>query len=191
MRIRSFVVTAVAAATVLLGAATPASATTASATGQPFARQAVAAKLTPEQAKALRTKVDGYLKTFGGRQVSLNEIELDGGHLRVVVPGESQPRDLSSGSGSGILASPCGGGLYTGWFCAYSGSSFTGDQLNWYNCVSYGMPWGTTGSWKNNQYMGTRARFYNGAGGIYQTTPGAYSYSSSYSWLPIYRIRPC
>jgi hypothetical protein len=186
--IRTLALTAVAAAAVLFGTATPASA--APATGTPFARQAAAAHLSPAQTRAVQAKVDGYLAKVGGRQVALNEIAFDGGRLRVTLPGEAQPRDFATGTGQ-RTANPCSSVSYNGWFCAYSGTYYTGDQLNWYSCTSYIMPWSTTGSWKNNQSSGTRARFYSSTGALYYTTPGAYSSNVSYGWRPIYTVRPC
>jgi len=157
----------------------------------PYAAQAEAAGLTPAQTSALQARVSDYLNEMGGRQVALNEIAFDGGQLLVALPGEDQPRNFGSGSGTQVVESPCAVEMYNGWFCAFRYTGFQGDQLNWYYCGTYNMPWTGFGSWRNNQTRGTRARFLNASGAVIYTTPPAYSSSLSYNWGPVYRVRPC
>ncbi|GAA3100518.1 hypothetical protein [Streptosporangium carneum] len=186
MRVRTLA--AVAAATALFGVALPAEA--ASVSDQPFAEQARSAKLTTAQTTALQSKVDGYLKKVGGEQVALNEIGFPGGRLRVALPGEAHPRDFSSGDGTQFVTNPCSV-MNNGWFCSFPQPGFQGDDLSWYTCGTYNMPWVGNGSWMNNQTVGTQARFYNNAGNLHDTTPGAYSSSLTYSWTPVFKVKPC
>ncbi|MFJ2719390.1 hypothetical protein [Streptomyces sp. NPDC087437] len=158
-----------------------------------FAGQAKAAQLTNSQAAALRSKVDAYLKETGGKQIALNEIDLNGrGRVLVTLPGEDRPRDFTSNSGTLVAADPCiTGAWYNGYFCAYKGVDYTGDRIDMYYCQSYSIPWISQGSWINNQTYGTKARFYNGSGSLIYTTPGAWSGNNSYSWVGVYSVRPC
>ncbi|MFG1713876.1 hypothetical protein [Micromonospora sp. NPDC049203] len=156
-----------------------------------FASQARAGKLSERQAEALQGRVDVYLQKTGGKQISLNEIKLDNGVLRVAVPGEAHPRDFVNAPTSVALADRCLDGQNNGWFCAYSSTGFQGDTLQWYTCGTYNMPWTGYGSWRNNQTSGTVAKFINASGSVIYSTPGAYSSSLSYVWTPVYKVKPC
>jgi hypothetical protein len=206
MRIRMLVVAAVAAATALLGSTGPAGAAdapTAKAEAakaaqsanadQAFATQAKTARITNSQASALKSEVNRYLKKTGGKQVALNKIEVKGnGTLLVAIPGEAHPRDFASGNGARFAADPClTGAVYSGYFCVYSGTVYSGSYYYWYACGTRGMPWGGNGSWINDQTPGTRATFYNSSGGVYYTTPAPYSSNQSYNWTPVWNVKNC
>ncbi|MGW4825387.1 peptidase inhibitor family I36 protein [Streptomyces sp. NPDC004227] len=161
---------------------------------QAFAGQAKAAKLTNGQAAALRSKVDAYLKKTGGKQIALNEIDLNGqGRVLVTLPGEERPRDFTSSTGTLAAADPCITDWYTGYFCAYKSENFKGDRIDMYYCQKYSIPWISQGSWRNNQTLNTspQARFYNGSGSVIYTTPKPYSSHASYSWVGVYSVKPC
>ncbi|WP_433349485.1 hypothetical protein [Micromonospora sp. CA-111912] len=131
--------------------------------------------------------MDAHLARSGGTQISINTIELAGvGELIEPLPGELYARRVSaSGDVSTMLS--C---LYL-YFCAFSGSYYTGSVIDMYNCSPYSIPWSSSGSWKNNQSSGTRAKFYNSSGGLLFTTPGASSEDAVYSWSPVYNVVPC
>ncbi|MEU1248878.1 hypothetical protein ACFYP0_03590 [Micromonospora arida] len=159
--------------------------------GNSFASQARAGKLSERQAETLQEKVDAYLQKTGGKQISLNEIEINNGKLKVALPGEAHPRDFVNAPTSVALASRCLDDQYNGWFCAFRSTGFSGDELEWYNCGTYNMPWTGYGSWRNNQTRGTVAKFINASGGVIYSTPGAYSSSLSYNWTPVFKVKPC
>lgn len=190
MRIRHVMTTTMAIGALAVGGlAAPAHA--ADSVRQPFAMQAKSARLTQAQTAALKSKVSGYLKKVGGKQIALNEISFPGGRLRVALPGEAHPRDFTSSAGTQFADSPCLDGMNNGWFCAFPQISFQGDDLSWFVCGTYNMPWFGHGSWRNNQTRGTRAQFLNGSGGVIFTTPGAYSASLDYIWTPVFKIKIC
>src|SRR5262245_15813256 len=86
-------------------AATPPARATAA---QPFAEQAETANLTQAQVTALQSDVDTYLKKLGGKQVALNQIDLNGeGTVLVALPGETHPRDFTSERGRAAAADRC------------------------------------------------------------------------------------
>jgi Peptidase inhibitor family I36 len=78
-----------------------------------------------------------------------------------------------------------------GYFCAYSGTNFTGSVIKMYECKSYTIPWSGNGSWINNQSTGTKAKMYGAGGNLIYTTPGAYSSDSSGDWTSVYNVRNC
>lgn len=175
MKLRSLVTLLAVSASCLLGLAGPAGATPAGPTAR-FTAQAEAAGLTAAQAHSLQSRVDQYLRTVGGTQVSANKIDLAGtGELVLAAPGLVTP------------AATC----YSGDMCVWSGQNFTGDFLSKYICSRFSIPWTTTGSWRNNQSSGTQARFYDVNGNLWYTTPGAPVYDTSYYWGPVYSIIPC
>ncbi|MCC5480987.1 peptidase inhibitor family I36 protein [Streptomyces sp. NPDC059680] len=133
------------------------------AAGLSFAAQAERAGLNSQQAKALQSKVDRYLKTMGGSQVSANEIDFKGGKLTVALPGEAHPRDFTSGAGRLAATDHCAH-YYdaNGYFCAYEGSNFTGDELQWSACgVIKNINFHHGGSWRNNQTRDQVATMYD------------------------------
>jgi hypothetical protein len=196
IRIRILLAAAVAATT-LVTVSTPAAA--APGVKQPFAAQAIAAHLTAGQTSALQAKVDEYLKVVGGQQVALNLIAFDGGQLWVAIPGEAHPRTLVSPATLSRVSpaaihvaayDPCNTYL-SGWFCAFSQTSFQGSELSWYYCGTYNMPWTGYGAWQNDQTQGTKAQFLDYSYGVRYTTAGAYSGSASENWTPVFHIKPC
>jgi hypothetical protein len=191
MRIHGLAASAAAAAALLLGLTVPAVAASGPA-AQPFAAQARAAHLSAAQTDALRAEVNRVIAATGGTQVALNEIDLNGrGDVLVAIPGESHPRNFSSPA-SAQVDHCTEGPVYSGYFCAYSGTSFQGSEIQMYYCQSYGIPWSGNGSWINDQTPGTTARFYNNAGTRIYTTPPPYSYNTNYSsWTNVHTIRPC
>ncbi|RCV53378.1 hypothetical protein [Marinitenerispora sediminis] len=162
---------------------------------QPFAWQAEAADLTRAQATALQSEVDTYLAELGGTQVALNQIDLDGaGAVLVALPGEAQPRDFTSEGGRAAAADRClNAAWYTGYFCAYQGTHYTGTRIDMWDCgkVMY-IPghWGR-GSWINNQSRGMRGYMYDNYDTTIYVTPGARSYHATGDWGPVGSMIPC
>lgn len=158
--------------------------------GVKFVAQARAAGLTAAQAHGLQVKADKYLGAFGkeASQVGPDKIVFGGASLLLAVPGEAQPRGLSS-SADRQMAISC---PYT-YFCAYSAQWFTGDaflleQCGWNTYI----PWSTTGSWKNNQTSGTQPWLYFWDGQSPWHMPGAYAeQASGVGWFPVDSIVPC
>jgi hypothetical protein len=177
--------TSIAMAVIGLASSGAASASPASTEVMVFADQARAAGLTTSQVATLQNEVDATLAETGGRQVAVNRIEFDGGAIQLAIPGEDTARDL---------AEPVGA-LHTcvyKFFCAYSAPNFTGSFMELYTCGTYGMPWASNGSWKNNQTTGVRAKFRDAYGDVIFTTPPAYSARpTNVNWTPVYYITNC
>ena len=185
MRLSRLLITAGLAATVILSGAATANAADVNAD---FAAQARSAGLATSQINTLQAKADEYLAEFGGRQVALNQIELDGATIRIALPGEAQPRKLSPA----LLDPHCdGGGADYRHFCAYRQTGFRGDHIDMYDCRSYRITWSGPGSWDNNQTMGTRARMYNSSGNLIFTTRPARSTDPNGNWTPVWSVRNC
>ncbi|MEU8582345.1 peptidase inhibitor family I36 protein [Streptomyces abikoensis] len=174
------------AATALAGSLIGATGTaSASGTQQDFATQAKKAGLSAPQGKELQNRVDGYLKTLGGKQVAANKIEIKGGSVLLALPGEERARDLS---GAKAKFADCDYGN----FCMFRGTYYTGDKLSLYYCKDYGLTnWVGNGSWWNRQTPGTQARLLGKGGGLVTITPGAESWEAVYNWDPIWTVRPC
>lgn len=126
--------------------------------------------------------------------MAANKVEFPGGVYTATVPGELSVRDLSV---KAMAANPpsdhClgqGQYAYNGWFCAYRSANFQGDELQWYNCGRYGMPWGGTGSWVNNQTQGTPAYLINSNLSVLVQS-FAYDSRSSYNWTPVWYVDVC
>lgn len=191
MRYRALVTSTITVALGLVVALTPAasaSALTAGAatTSQDFNAQARAAGLTAAEAEQLQQRVNTRLEQLGGKQVAANKIVYDtGGFLLLNLPGEKYAREL--GQPIGIQAS-C---TYT-YFCAWSGLDFTGEERAEFRCaVLIIIPWAGSGSWINNQTLGTRANFLRADKSVLSTSFGAPSWTSSFYWTPVFYIDVC
>jgi hypothetical protein len=177
----------VAMAVALLAAMTSPGTAHAAAGADEFARQTQAAGLTEGQAAELQARVNWYLKKMGGTQVAANEIVLDGdARVTVALPGESRARSLG-----GDVVALTGFGCPYYYFCAYKANYGAGDRITAYYCNKLvGMPWSTTGSFENNQTLGTLARLENLNYGVV-TYSYAYEKRYAYNWSPVYFIDPC
>jgi hypothetical protein len=157
-----------------------------------FAKQGRAAGLTAVQTSKLQAKADKYLSELGGTQVALNKIDLNGkASVFIALPGEDHPRELQSQYGAQATDVNCTGGADYLHFCAYSGSNFGGDQIDMYTCGRYFMPFGSGGSWDNNQTAGTQAAFYRQDNSLIHYTAGAHSLNLHADWLPVYWVVNC
>lgn len=181
---------ALAGAAVLTGASVG---TASAASGQlTFHQQAKAAGLSDAQASALQAEVNRDLAVMGGTQVAPNRIDLNGrGTVFVAVPGEAHPRDLSSASGIRPAYDPCaGGGADYHHMCAYSGTNYTGSEIDMYSCGVYGIPWYGAGSWDNNQTSGRDGAFYWGSRFLSSTGP-AESWDANGNWSVVSNVHNC
>jgi hypothetical protein len=125
-------------------------------------------------AARVQQKVDSYLaKHPTWRQVSPNKILMDGGSLTVAA-------STTSGATAALLA--CGNGH----LCIQDGY---GTLFDYYYCGYYDFYGAGDGTFNNNQYSGTTARFYNfdGTERWYNTAKD----SGTASWTPVWHIRPC
>jgi hypothetical protein len=165
----------------------------AAAADRGFVAQARAAGLSAEHAATLQAKVDDYLVKLGGRgrQVSPNQIDMNGAMLHVAVPGEERPRRLVRATRAEYDVVMCYRGAPYKWFCAYTEPYFYGDYIAMYDCVTVPIPYVTTGSWDNNQTPGTAPllTFTNGSQWV---MPAAYSnQKTGVNWFPVRTIKPC
>ncbi|MDX3752577.1 hypothetical protein [Streptomyces sp. AK08-02] len=179
---------AVAAAFLALSFSTgAASAGTTGAVG-PYASQAKQAGLTGTQTRGLQNEVDRYLAQTGGKQVAANVIDLGGKHLMfVALPGETHPRDMTSGA----LVNHCAPAVDYGYFCAYSGLNYTGSSIPMYSCARYRIPWTANGSWINNQTTGTVAHFLDDGGVSRWNDGGAFSADGDAPWYWVHWVKNC
>lgn len=194
--VRRTVVAAVVAATALTTALLPSTgAVAATSAGQTFSAQARAAHLSQAQTTALQAEVDRYVQQSGGRQVSLNKIDLNGtGTILVALPGEAHPRDFTAADATTLAADPCfGAKRNNGWFCAYSKSYFQGTRIDMFKCAAlYSVSqFSSGGSWINNQTVGQEARMYDRNFKLVYTTPGAHSYDLTGNWANVDYVQPC
>jgi|SRR5215471_10664074 len=77
------------------------------------------------------------------------------------------------------------------YFCAYSGTNFTGSVIPMLNCQLYTMPFAGEGSWVNNQTRGTRAEFLGSRGQLLNFTAPAPSQNASKNWTNVFFVKPC
>jgi hypothetical protein len=181
---RSMVVVGLMAVPVLAAAGTANASAELGNTPRVFAVQVRDAGLDLQQARVLQLQIDAYLARVGGTQVAANEIRYGGGaSLILPLPGETRARSLAAGR----VAEPTGCPFQ--YLCAYQYEGFAGGEIHAFYCgVLVSMPWGSVGSWRNNQTSGTVGTFY---GGNPSSTGPAYSSSGSYNWLPVSHIRAC
>ncbi|MFI6288956.1 hypothetical protein ACIBCM_30140 [Streptomyces sp. NPDC051018] len=159
---------------------------------QGFTAEALAAGLTQGEATALQAEVDRRRAELGGTQITPNVVDLGNRvTLRVAIPGERHPRDLSGGRAA---ASPhCGvWGADHRYFCAFSGPDFSGSEIAMYTCANYSIPgsWGA-GSWHNNQTRGTTSRMYNSRNQVIFITDPAPDWDTRGNWRPVAKVRNC
>jgi len=153
-----------------------------------FARQGTKAGLNTQQVSWLQDQVDRYVAKSGGRQTSLNTVNVDGkADVRFALPGEQRPRDFSAAK----VAGPCDGGTAPGYLCLYSGTYGTGSQIAMYVCTTIDLPnWSGNGSWGDNQTTGTRSIYFTRYYGIWQNVY-AKSNSQVYNWTPVWHVQNC
>jgi hypothetical protein len=143
-----------------------------------LALPASAAGATPAaQAQQLQARADFYLAKMGGVQVAPDRIDLGGATVHLLAPD-----------------SPAYACAYRH-MCAYHYINYAGegnDVIDMEKCGQrWYIPWVGRGSWINNQTPGTRARFYDTAGNLGWTSPGAYTSDPNCDWGWVGTILPC
>jgi hypothetical protein len=174
-----------AAVAVLIGPGVADAATAQGGTAT-FAAQARQAGLTPVQAAELERKVSALMVKPGGTRVTVNKIAWPGMTALVAFPGETVAREYNQPIQATVTCD-------RGYFCTWEDRRYTGTQVNYYYCTPdyQSMPFGHSGSYRNNQTGGAVARF---LGEDHQ-----YLYSSkrppqgeeSLNWEPIFFVDPC
>ncbi|MDQ3787522.1 MAG: hypothetical protein M3422_09785 [Actinomycetota bacterium] len=154
-----------------------------------FVGQARAAGLSTDKANALQAKVDRYLLALKGhgKQVSPNQIDLNGAVLNVAVPGEDKPRQF----GATGIPQCAGASANYEWFCAYQYEHYTGDHIGMWSCGYYSIPWVSIGSYQNNQTAGTVPTVYFDGGTSQDLPPARYLESEWVPWYRIHTVRNC
>jgi hypothetical protein len=153
-----------------------------------FAAQARSAGLTGAQIAELQKEVNAYIRTYGGTQVAINKVDFRGGNITFAVPGQRYADAITS-SGS---ATPEDADCPSQYFCAYSGTYFSGTKLEFYYCGDfYDMPFFGVGSYYNNQTEGDVATFWGADGNVVGHSEPAVSALSGYDWIPVYYVVPC
>lgn len=185
MRFKNILLALVIAATGAGALATGADATTNPSSQRVHSEQARALGLTDTETVDLQRQVEANIAMFGGHQVAINKIDLDGGgFVLLTLPGETYARDLGTVSATGASSCPY---LY---LCAFKGANFTGNIIGYTICEPDYMPWNTTGSYVNNQTSGTVARFILTDGSGSNTGP-AYYQKTPWNWAWTSKIDPC
>ena len=186
---------AVAAGAVM--AATGSASAYASATGSAsasaaatLAGRALAEGVSSAQISATQQKVTAFIGSNGGRQVALNEVAFPGGTIVFAIPGV--PAKATTAGTVVQYDSSCSYYHFCGWqYDNYVGSSSDGSKIDLVSCGSWTyIPWGSGGSWKNNQSTGTQAAMELTDGSIWYT-PGAYSSDPAGNWAVVGHVKPC
>jgi hypothetical protein len=73
-------------------------------------------------------------------------------------------------------------------FCAYSGENGAGSEKAWYKCQTVPSPFGTYGSFYNNQTGGAGTAIYFYGGLVVTVYPPQ---TGSIDWSDVYAIRTC
>lgn len=147
-----------------------------------FAAQARAAHVSVAKADQLQQEVTRYIHEHGGTQVALNVVDVPGGSITFVVPGEKYARDLATTPKVLAAAESCNSGS----FCAFQGIFYSGNERSYFaNCESNTMPWSTEGSYINNLPDGGQGYWYNASKQIIYITPEASSENPEVSWIPV------
>ncbi|MFE3269360.1 hypothetical protein [Streptomyces sp. NPDC059215] len=149
-----------------------------------IASQVRALGLNAAETKTLQSRVDSYLVSLGGTQISANRIRL----------GEGAVLTLALPTATGGDRKPSGAASYTcnyKHFCAYSGTYFTGDVIDMFTCAAYKIPWFGDGSWINHQTTGTQAGFRDNEFVVRWVDPGAYFQDEIADWTWVHYVTNC
>lgn len=176
-----------AVASALLTAAALFSSPSPAAAAPSYHAQGFAAGLTAQQVSWLQGQVDQYTAAAGGRQTSLNTVDINGkAELRVALPGEAHPRNFTT-----KLTTPCDGGAARGYLCLYRGTYGSGTQIAMYECTTINLPgWSGNGSWGNSQTPGTVSYYLGRYYGIADRLV-AQGYNHVYNWTPVWHVQNC
>ena len=151
-----------------------------------FAGQARELGLTGAQAQGLQERVDSYLSSTGGTQVSVNRILLgDSGEIVLTLPGEKTVREASAPRKPAVEL--CPGNT----MCAWKGTWYEGDKISMWACYNFRIPWLQNGSWINNQSKGTVANFLDDNGVSKWHDAGAFSQDPDAPWYWVHWIKNC
>ncbi|GAA5205402.1 peptidase inhibitor family I36 protein [Microbacterium kyungheense] len=101
----------------------------------PLVVGAVALSASPAAASTDPTQdqVDAVIAEFGGTQTASNEVTWDDGAVVLTIAPESTASRFSSPSGITAFSV---GSCPSGYFCAYSGTSYTGSRLTFSSCTT-------------------------------------------------------
>jgi hypothetical protein len=188
--------TATAALVVLAAAPAMAQEARPAATDAQRRAQIEANDLSARQARSLQARVDRVIARTGGTQVAINQVVWDGGDTLVPLPGERRARELGPDSTPSALSPRSlreSDNCEYYQFCTYFGPYFTGIQTRMVSCVLHDGR-GIFQSYINNQTPGTRARFYDSAVELIETTPPALMAAPAYDPMDasaVWYIRPC
>lgn len=103
------------------------------------------------------------------------------------------PNDNNNASVAGVAAGSPSEGCGVGYFCLYTGSSFTGRVYRLYNCKTYSLSgWNGVGSWLNNNSGGAHAQIQDrNHRTITDTDPTNNWYNGGYDFKPAWFVRAC
>jgi hypothetical protein len=128
------------------------------------ASSASAAPAPPPAAKvaALQQTIDTYIATYGGKQISTNEVGSDDGAVVTTFPMPGAPIALAPGE---LAAAPGQPNCPSAWSCLYQDIRFGGIRKAFYRCefvnlrsIGFG---DMTSSWHNNQTYGAISYVYD------------------------------
>lgn len=192
--IKAGVTVAIAATMGLMAGAGTASASTAAI--QPrITAEAHAAGISLAKAEKLQQEVTSFIRAHGGTQAALNVVDLSGGSITFVVPGEKYARDLATTDRPLAAASGC---AYLA-FCAYNEISYGGSEVSAFdNCEYLSLPnaFSGQGSYINRLPLYTSATWYGKTYNVLYVTPDTTPSDPAVSnpevnWAPVWYIKAC
>ncbi|MFK4085034.1 peptidase inhibitor family I36 protein [Kribbella sp. NPDC020789] len=132
--------------------------------------------LSSTQRQELQHAVNAELAKHGGRQIAANKVLWANGEAATTIQSQADAGDPSS--------------CAYGYFCVYTGSGYTGNRTDFYNCRSYTY-YDDFWSYVNNQTGGTVATLYLDQPGGPDYTPGAWHGQYTWNGLNYSAIKPC
>ncbi len=156
-----------------------------------FAVPAVAAgpDLSSSEQQELQRAVDAELAKHGGRQVAPNKVVWANGGAATTIPYPNQRAARALSSSMGVQWGDPSSCAY-GNFCVYTGSGYTGNRTDFYNCRAYTF-YDDFWSYVNNQTSHTVATLYLDQPGGPDYTPGAWHGQFTWNGLNYSSIKPC
>ena len=113
------------------------SAAAADASPSPYAAQAHSLGLTPAERRSMQARVDQEIRSHGGKQTAVNEVQNDGVTTVLTLPGENIARPLSKDISTPKAWRPTAHRCEYLYFCWYDGRSYTGNMHKSKTCGIY------------------------------------------------------
>jgi len=113
----------------------------------------------------------------------------------VAVPTAAQagPNDNNNASVIGVAAGNPADGCPLGYFCMYTGATYTGRVYRLFHCTTYSLnQWNGVGSWINNNSGGAHALIQDqNHRTLVDSDPNSNWFNGSYNWKPAWFVKAC